>query len=204
MRSPAQNSPTLRHRFEAALTQLAAALFKRLGPDRASALGGWIGRTVGPRLTPISSRAHRNLSAALPELSEAEVRRITREVWDNLGRTAAEYSHLEAFRLGHPEGRVTASGLEHLRGAIASGRPAIFVSGHFANWEVMSTVLFEEGLTYCLVYRRANNPLVDAAVQRWRSGLMSDQLAPKGKEGAKVILAALKAGQSLAMLVDQK
>ncbi|MEL7028863.1 MAG: lysophospholipid acyltransferase family protein [Pseudomonadota bacterium] len=195
---------TLAHRLEAALVTAASGLFRLLGVDRASSLGGWVGRTLGPRLKALSRRAERNLKAAYPDKTDADIAEIIAGVWENLGRTAAEFSHLKAFRPFEEGGRIEVSGAEHIEAVKASGKPAVFVSGHFANWEIMSIVLHRCGIDYCVVYRAANNPLVDAQVIRWRTGVMSLNQAPKGKDGAKRILAAMKAGQSLAMLVDQK
>jgi len=195
---------TLAHRFEAGLVAAASALFRVLGVERASAAGGWIARMAGPQLRGLSRRAARNLKAAYPEKSDDEIAAIVADVWENLGRTAAEFSHLDAFRPFESGGRVEVEGLAHIEAVRDSGAPAVFVSGHFANWEIMSIVLHRCGIDYCVVYRAANNPLVDAQVIRWRTGVMSLNQAPKGKDGAKRILAAMKAGQSLAMLVDQK
>ena len=54
-----------------------------------------------------------------------------------------------------------------------------------------------------LVYRRANNPFFDRLLQKGRNTLDSD-FYPKGAQGAKAILRAIKRGDNLALLVDQK
>ena len=69
--------------------------------DAASALGGALARRIGPWLG-ISKRARHNLTAALPELSAAEIERVVRGMWDNLGRVAAEYPHLRRIRVFPP------------------------------------------------------------------------------------------------------
>src|SRR6185312_12170321 len=100
----------------------------------ASALGGWLGRLVGPRLG-VTKRARINLRRALPELGAAGERRAMREMWDNLGRVIAEYPHLDAFRIYEPGGRVEFVGEEHVEPLLAAGTPIIFISAHFGNWE---------------------------------------------------------------------
>ena len=72
------------------------AFLRALGPERASDLGGWLLRTASP-LIPVNRVAHANIRAAFPELPEAEVRRIARGAWENLGRTVAEYAHLQTL-----------------------------------------------------------------------------------------------------------
>ena len=76
------------HPLEAAAALVVYSLMRVLSIDMASALGGWLGRTVGPHI-PVSARAVKNLSAAFPEKSPAEIATIVRAMWDNLGRVAA-------------------------------------------------------------------------------------------------------------------
>src|SRR5262249_9233216 len=76
---------------------LAVVLLKAIrliGPDPTSNIGGWVMRRIGPML-----REHRigraNLKAAFPEKSDAEIERILRGVWENLGRVGAEFAHID-------------------------------------------------------------------------------------------------------------
>ena len=69
----------------------ALALFRALPLGAASAVGGWLARTVGPRLG-IARRAEKNLRRAFPDWPDEQVRAVARQAWDNLGRTAAEYA----------------------------------------------------------------------------------------------------------------
>src|SRR5512143_1847628 len=83
----------LRYLLETGLFFAVIGFFKLFGLDRASALGGWIGRNlIAP--TRLSKRARANLNLALPDKSDAERERILYGMWDNLGRVAAEYAHL--------------------------------------------------------------------------------------------------------------
>ena len=100
------------HPLEAAAALVVYSLMRVLSIDMASALGGWLGRTVGPHI-PVSARAVKNLSAAFPEKSPAEIAAIVRAMWDNLGRVAAEYPHLGEINVYDPEGRVEVSGFEY-------------------------------------------------------------------------------------------
>ena len=83
----------LRYLIEALALRLAFTLLGLLPVDAASNLGGFLGRNIGPRL-PVSARARRNLRLVFPEQSAAEMARIVRGMWDNLGRVAAEYPHI--------------------------------------------------------------------------------------------------------------
>src|SRR5215469_13641078 len=110
-------------------------VFKLLPLDCASAVGGALARRIGPFLG-VSKHAQRNISRALPELSETEIARVVAGMWDNLGRVAAEYPHLLKIRVFEPGGRVKTHGFEHVDRAVAAGRRMIVFSGHIANWEI--------------------------------------------------------------------
>jgi KDO2-lipid IV(A) lauroyltransferase len=189
-------------RIEAAFAGLAMRLFGALSRPRASAVGGWIARTIGPRLG-ITRRARRNLARALPGLDRAAQDRVLAEMWDNLGRVVGEFPHLKTMDAYTPDAAIQATGLEHVDAALARGKPLIFYSGHFGNWEVAALAAALYGLKLAAVYRAANNPLVDRMMIDLRRDLGADPI-PKGAQGARKILGAIKAGQSLCMLVDQK
>ena len=194
--------PRFGQRVEAALASLAMRLFGALPRARASAVGGWIARTLGPRLG-ITKRARRNLARALPELDRAAQDRVILEMWDNLGRIVGEFPHLKTMDAYRPGAVIEATGLEHVDAAIARGKPIIFYSGHFGNWEVAALAAALYGLKLAAIYRAANNPLVDRMMLGLRRDLGADPI-PKGPAGARQILTAIKAGQSLCLLVDQK
>jgi len=133
------------YRIEAWGAALLFALLGCLPLDAASALGGMLGRHIGPRLS-VSNRARRNLRPALPELSSPQIEGILRGMWDNLGRVAAEYPHLRHIRVFGAESRVETSGLEHLDQALAAGRRVILFGGHLGNWEIAALAAGQYGL----------------------------------------------------------
>jgi Kdo2-lipid IVA lauroyltransferase/acyltransferase len=203
-REGARSAP--RHRvFDLLEARTMAAFFATMAIlplGLASAAGGAIARLIGPRLA-VTRRALRNLDLALPHLSEAERRRIVRDMWDNLGRIAAEYPHLARLRCFAPGTRVEVVGMQHIDRAVARGRPLIFFSGHFGNWEVACVAIRQYGLELVQVYRGANNPDLDATMRQLRRSLGVEPVR-KGAAGARRIITALRQGRNLALLVDQK
>jgi Kdo2-lipid IVA lauroyltransferase/acyltransferase len=192
----------LRHFAEAIFV---VGLYRALGLlslDAASAVGGAVARTLGP-LLPISRRARRNLERFMPELGAAGIDATLVEMWDNLGRTAAEYPHLHEFGIDGADARIAATGREHIDAAKQAGRPIIFYAGHMANWEMGTVTAAGFGTPVMLVYREANNRHVEKLFHEGR-GAISAGLIPKGKKGAKLAMEALKAGRALGMLLDQK
>lgn len=188
----------LRLAAEGLAAHAAFALFRALPVDAASALGGRLAGALGPRL-PASGRARDNLRLAFPSLDDREVARLVAAMWDNLGRVVGEFPHLR--RLARE--RVEIVGREHLLALRDDGLPGLIFSGHLGNWEVLVGCAGLEKLPLTLVYRAANNPHVERLYQKGRRDLGGDFL-PKGAEGARGALKALRDGRHLGMLVDQK
>ncbi|HEX4506825.1 MAG TPA: lauroyl acyltransferase [Alphaproteobacteria bacterium] len=186
--------------IQAVLLTLFLGLCRLLPVDGASALGGWIGRAIGPRMGQ-SRKALRNLARALPENSPAENRRIVTGMWDNLGRTIAEYPHLPRICATLEGGRLDIRGLDHLTALMGDGKPGIMWGGHLANWEVAPFCARHTGLDLAFIYRAPNNQWVDRLIRRLRD---TPQMFRKGQEGAKALVGVLRHGGHAAMLVDQK
>lgn len=164
-----------------------------------SAFGGWLLRLIGP-LTSKHKIAKRGLETAFPEKPESEIIQILKEQWDNTGRTFAEFPITHRIK-ALKDGRVTVKGLEIFK----ANAPAIIVTGHFANWEVMATVLTQSGLPVRITYRKINNPYIDARVRRQRERYGTKFLVQKSThKGGRELLEALKNGESIALLNDQK
>jgi len=180
---------------------LSFGTFGLLPLDRASALGGALARRIGPSLA-ISERARRNLRRAFPGSPEIEIERIVTDMWDNLGRVAAEYPHLREIRVFEPGGRVETYGFEHMDRAVAAGRRVIIFSGHIANWEIGLLAAVQYGISVAQIYRAADNPLVDRMITRFRGH--AGELIPKGAVAARRAIAMLRRGGHLTMLADQK
>jgi len=192
------------HRIELAIVIALTGLFKLLGVDLASRVAGNFTRHGGPLVRPVSRKAERNLALANPDWSKTQIRAVVKDVWENVGRTAAEFPHLSYLREFESNGRVEMIGKEKLDAIIASGKPSILFAPHFANWELVPSILHHAGLDYSFVYRAANNPLTDEYIINHRGRVMSRRQVPKGKRGGRALVDALKEGRSLAMLVDQK
>ena len=144
-------------RFTAALPWIVALkLHKALGRI-AGFLSGRTRRVV-----------RRNLELCFPELTPAEIRRITREFSANLGAFIAE---LALAWYGSPERRarlVRFEGLEHLQAAIAKGKGVLLYSGHFTSLEICGSVLKSQIPLYAFMFKPRRNPLMNALQSRGR------------------------------------
>ncbi len=188
-------------RLELAGFDLLSALFRLMPTDAASATGAALFKALGP-LTGAHRTAKLGLRLAFPDMTSAERDRLLAAQWDNFGRYVFEFPLTHRLRPGG--GRVEVVGGERLAAIAASGRPAVLISGHFSNFEVMAAVIVDAGVTCNVTYRAANNPYVDQRIMDSRRRYGVTLFAPKGGEGARELLEAMSEGRSVAMLNDQR
>jgi KDO2-lipid IV(A) lauroyltransferase len=196
-------SRRLRYLLEAAGFFTLIGFFKLFGLDRASAIGGWIGRTlIAP--TKLSKLARENLREAFPEKSEDEIEKIVRGMWDNLGRVMAEYTHLDKIHFKGKNPRITISGFENVPPEEEQKRGGFLISAHFANWEIMPTAARDFGLDGATIVRPTNNPYVNAWLEKLRTRNGMPELVSKGGDGLRRIYGLLREGKIICLLVDQR
>lgn len=188
-------------RIEALGFDLMGALFGLMPIDLASAVGGAVLRRLGP-LTGAHKTARRNLTIAFPQWDEAQRQRVLNEQWDNVGRMAAEFQMLG--RLTSDSGRIELVNGERLQAIRKSGEAVVFVSGHLSNWELMPMTIANSGVRCQMTYRAANNPYIDRRIIKSRARYGVELFAPKGESGSREILEALRRGESVALMNDQK
>ena len=168
----------------------------------ASALGSLLFRTFGPFLRA-DKAARTNLRRCYPDMPDAEIDRIVRGVWDNLGRGAGEWGQVDRIATTGPSSRVEVVGEEHFLKVIESGGPFIVFSAHMANWEIGSLVPAHRGAPLVNIYRFASIPIMDYLFRKIRLRFCRELIA-KGRDNPRRIFEALKSGRPLGLLVDQK
>jgi|AntRauTorckE6833_2_1112554.scaffolds.fasta_scaffold27901_2 KDO2-lipid IV(A) lauroyltransferase len=191
-------SRKMRYMAEAVLVYMLYGFFKIMPVDMASYIGGWMMRQIGSRMAA-RRKAERHIAFALPELSKEQQKAAVLDMWDNLGRVFAEYPHLKTLH-----SRMEFVGGEYLDQLRKENKPAIVVSGHFANWEACPIMAEQHGIPVHLVYRPPNNIYLDGLLTRARSKGGAIGHISKNVEGARQMLKVLKSGGRLGVLVDQK
>lgn len=141
-----------------------------------------------------------NLSRAFPEISQKELEKIALRAYQNFAKMMFEYSRFpimkkEILSLGELKGE------EHLRWAIKNGKGALFVAGHFGNWELMGAYLAQKGYPISFLVGRQKNHWVDDLMNAYRK-CMGIEIIPIGIAMRKVIRTLWDNGW-VAMLADQ-
>jgi Kdo2-lipid IVA lauroyltransferase/acyltransferase len=185
--------------------KLVFAFLRLLGAERASNLGGWLTRHFGP-LLPVHKVALTNIRMAFPDMPDQRVREIAAGAWENLGRTGAEYAHLNHlfdWDENNPDaGRTQVEGIEHFEALRDDGKAGIIFSAHLGNWELPAICAAKYGLDATAVFRAPNNAAARRIVHSIRSGTMGG-LAASGPGASFAMRDVLEKGGHLGMLIDQ-
>jgi KDO2-lipid IV(A) lauroyltransferase len=172
-----------------------------LGLERASRWGG----AVVPFVAPTSSAwktALRNIRMSFPNESDAWHRKVRKESFIELGRMSGEFAHMGAYLAKYRSGDLEFRGREIIEAT--RGKGAVFIGGHFSNWEITSLCLAQVDPDSHFTYRPANNPIIDKYIVETRASFGLKLQAAKGKEGGMGLLRSLKRGRSVALMNDQK
>ncbi len=165
-------------------------------------LCGWVVAHIIAPLAGWRSRIRTNLAHALPDLTKAEVKRLTRSVPDNIGRTVIEIYSGPEFIARATTLPLEGAGVPALEAALAEGRPAILATGHFGNYDAARAALIARGYPLGALYRPMSNPWFNehyvAAI-----GRIGTPLFKQGRNGFGQMLRHLKAGGMLGILPDQ-
>jgi len=188
---------TLQHRIEAALLKSGVALLRLLPPDTASAAMGKLWRWIAP-LTRRHARALDNVAQAFPDMDRGEREALVRDMWENLGRIAAETLQLDRL-VARPE-RFDYD-VDDVRTAVGDGG-AVVVGMHSGNWEVTALGGIAAGWEPVGVYQALKNPAADRLVHDLRARLYPGGLLAKGHQTARRLLTLARGGARTAMLAD--
>lgn len=193
--------PSLRHRFEHLLLRSALAALRVLPRGAATGFGRGVARAYF-RFAASRQRILRgNLEAAFPEKTPAELERIERGCVENLGAAFMEF--LESSELSKDEilARVELDGEENFASARRRGKGVFLLSAHFGSWEIGAIRAGLISDPIAPVVRPLDNPLLERELEFRRTRLGNRTI--RKREAAREILKAIRAGQTVAILVDQ-
>jgi len=142
----------------------------------------------------------RHLAYALTDLPPSQRERIARNVFINLGQNAMEWLRLSRYSLSDVQRLVTCDGIEHLRQALAQGRGAILIAGHFGNWELIPLYVKSLGFEGGVLARRMRHPEYESFLIAMRQRLGVTTFA---RGSLRDVARVLRANQVIGMLPDQ-
>lgn len=162
---------------------------------------GWLVERVVAPLAGYDKRIRGNLNHVLPDLPEAEIKRLCRAVPNNVGRTLIEIYSGDEFIARAKDAPITGAGFDTLEAARAEGRPVILVTGHFGNYDVSRAALIARGHNMGALYRRMSNPYFNEHYVRSISKI-GTPMFEQGRKGMMEMVRHLKKGGVLGILTD--
>jgi KDO2-lipid IV(A) lauroyltransferase len=192
------------------LTVFVLAILRRVDRKRTANLLGRLMRFVGPWF-PEHKIGRDNLKAAFPDKPDQEIENILASVWDNLGRVAAEFSHIDRMVVLHPDRQQDGDDFvasyeeatfRELSAMRENGKPGIVFAAHLANWEIPAVAARSFGLQTSVLYRRPNIGGASEAIVELRARCMGNMVAA-GLDAPIKLARALERGEHVALLADQ-
>ena len=178
-------------------------IFKVLGPRLSSNLGGKIFEIIGPFFRS-EKIINSNIKKALPDINFKNLKKVKRLMWNNYGRTFAEYMFIKEFRNGKISKNIEIDGQEILEKIKKENSQVIFISGHFSNFELMAMHLEKSGINLCAIYRSLNNIFLNGIMERIRKKYICKQQIKKGIVSLRQLIALKKNNFSTAIMIDQR
>lgn len=164
-------------------------------------LMGWLTAEVLAPIGGFRKRVRDNLAHVLPDLPEAEIRRLCRAVPNNAGRTLIEIYSGQDFVARAIAAPIEGPGLARLEAARAAGRPVILVTGHMGNYDAVRANLIHRGYDMGALYRRMTNPYFNDHYVRSMSQI-GTPMFEQGRRGMIEMVRHIKAGGILGILTD--
>ena len=145
--------------------------------------------------------ACRNLTLALPELTESQRAEVVDGVFRSIARILVTFAKFPSIGRENVDRWIRCEGMEHFEAAMARGRGALFATAHLGNWELSAYAHALLTGPMNVVVRPLDNPLIDRLVER-RRALSGNRLILKN-DFARPILKALAANEAVGILIDQ-
>lgn len=162
---------------------------------------GWLVEKIVSPLAGYPKRIRANLAHVMPDLPEAEIKRLCKDVPNNAGRTLIELYSGKDFLEHATKAPITGPGYAALEKARAEGRPVILVTGHFGNYDVSRAALIAKGHNMGALYRRMSNPYFNEHYVASISTI-GTPLFEQGRKGMSQMVRHIKSGGVLGILTD--
>ena len=188
--------------IEFILIKVLFIFFKIIGYKYSSNLGFLIGKIIGP-IFRSKKLIIKNLQKANLQ-KQNNLEKIASDVLGNYGRIFAEYVHLKNFRNDKLKKYISIEGLEHLNNLKKTKKRAVFISGHFNNFELMAMQIEKAGIELATIYRPLNNFLLNKTMEQIRTENICKNQIKKGRAGSREIIKNLIKGKSIAIMIDQR
>ena len=190
----------IKYLFQSIIIYFFFIIGKIIGIKLSRDLFGYVFKKLGPLLK--SKKVIKGNLENLKDFTEEEKKNIISKMWESYGMVFIEYIFLKKFR--REKDLINIEGKEILDDIIKSGKPAIFVSGHFSNFELMSLYMTKSGLKLATIYRPLNNFFLNPFMEYLRKKFICQNQIKKGINGVREAIDFIKKNYSVALMIDQR
>ena len=168
--------------FQAIFIYLFFIFIKIIGINLGRKYFSFIFNVIGP-LIKSEQIINNNLEKFLGAQNDDIKNKIKLKMWGNYGKTFVEYLYLKKFK--NTNSHINIKGEEILNQIQKVNKPVIFVSGHFANFELMSMELTKRNVKLATIYRPLNNFFLNPFMEYLRKKYVCQNQIKKGLAGVK-------------------
>ncbi len=129
-------------------------------------------------------------------------KKIVKAMWRNYGMTFIEYIYLKHFY--KKNSHIILEGNEIIAEIIKEQKPVIFISGHFANFELMSMEITKKNIPLATIYRPLNNFFLNPFMEYLRKKYVCKNQIKKGINGVRETINYINTNHSIALMIDQR
>lgn len=163
-------------------------------------IGGWLG-TLAFWLTPKQRElACEHLRRSLTPIDERCAATIAKQCFQHLGKTVVEFMQLPRLDRTQIQRYVTFEGVEHVEEALAQGKGAIILTGHFGNWELLAASISTTVAPLTPIVRELRSPRLNALVSHYRA--QAGYTTIDRDTGIRQALQCLKRNELLGIVAD--
>ena len=165
---------------------------------RVRVVGWMVSRLVAP-IAGWNKRVYDNLALTMPELPDAEVKRIARRVTNNVGRTLIEIYSGDEFIERTNDSPIVGPGAGALEAN--KGKPAVLVTAHMGNYDVVRGKLSRAGYPMGALYKPMKNPRFQVHYLNAISRIATPVFPTDGR-GIAGLIKMLKSGGNIGIVAD--
>ena len=176
-------------------------LGRLMGLKNSQKIFSFIFKNLGPKFKS-TKIIYENLSIFNPSMTFDEKKEISQQMWSNYGKTFIEYIFLDKYK--KKKNYTNLEGEYILDEVLKIKKPTIFISGHFANFEMMSMQITKKNINLATIYRPLNNYFLNPFMEFLRRKYICKNQIRKGRSGVREALQYIGRGYSIALMIDQR
>ena len=176
-------------------------LGRLMGLKNSQKIFSFIFINLGPKFKS-TKIIYENLSIFNPSMTFDEKKEISQQMWSNYGKTFIEYIFLDKYK--KKKNYTNLEGEYILDEVLKIKKPIIFVSGHFANFEMMSMQITKKNINLATIYRPLNNYFLNPFMEFLRKKYICKNQIRKSRSGVREAIQYISRGYSIALMIDQR